>query len=118
MSAAAESRVDDETRKKDLTDYRRHEYERSKDKNGSIKTPPANFLEKIWEKQRKKKTKNRETERLKEELLKRGNGEERFWEEMVMDFIEQKCPLEMDRIIRKMSEAAALHHKKFLKYIK
>lgn len=80
MSAAAESRVDDETRKKDLTDYRRHEYERSKDKNGSIKTPPANFLEKIWEKQRKKKNekqRDREIERgVIKERKRRGEEEE------------------------------------------
>lgn len=84
----------------------------------ALKRPLQIFSRKSGKSRGKKKTKNRETERLKEELLKRGNGEERFWEEMVMDFIEQKCPLEMDRIIRKMSEAAALHHKKFLKYIK
>ena len=65
MGTTAEGGVDGKTREKDLTDYRRHEFKPSADKNGSIKTHLQILSEKSGEKKNREKTEEEQRDRKK-----------------------------------------------------
>ena len=76
MAAAVESGVDNVTREKDLTDYRRHEYKAWKNKNGNIKKHLQVFSGKSGEKNRGETEKQRNGEIKERKWRRRGYGKE------------------------------------------